>query len=195
MAVLDKLRDFWDFFPFARATKQAETLRVPFVPALPSAAATTLEFDNVYELHPLTLSHLDELWQLDKRCFVNGEAYSRATLDYLLSEPNGISYRAVLPSGAMVGFIITMLENDGTGHITTIGVAPEHRRHGLAYRLLQKAENAYLQRAVRLMRLEVRTSNTGAQQLYVRAGYVVMQRLARYYANGGDGLLMIKSLV
>ncbi len=193
MAVLDKLRDFWDFFPFARATKQPETLRVPFVSPLPSA--TELEFDNVYQLYPLTLSYLDELWQLDKRCFVNGEAYSRATLDYLLSEPNGLSYRAVLPNGAMVGFIITMLEKDGTGHITTIGVAPEHRRHGLAHRLLQKAENAYLQRDVRLMRLEVRTSNTGAQELYARAGYVVMQRLARYYANGGDGLLMIKSLV
>ena len=153
-----------------------------------------LELDNIYELHPLTLSHLDELWQLDKRCFVNGEAYSRATLDFLLGEPNSLSYRIVLPSGAMAGFIITMLEKDGTGHITTIGVAPEHRRHGLAYRLLQKAENAYLKRDVSLMRLEVRTANTGAQQLYARAGYVVMQRLARYYANGGDGLLMVKSL-
>ena len=193
MAVLDKLRDFWDFFPFARSTKQFDSLSVPFTPTLSSA--TALELDNVYELHPLTLSHLDELWQLDKRCFVNGEAYSRATLDYLLNEPNGLSYRVVLPSGAMVGFIITMLEKDGTGHITTIGIAPEHRRHGLAYRLLQKAENAYLQRDVRLMRLEVRTSNTGAQQLYARAGYTVMQRLARYYANGGDGLLMVKSLV
>lgn len=193
MAVLDKLRDFWDFFPLARTTKQSEALSVPRVPRLP--ATTALEFDNNYQLHPLTLSHLDELWQLDKRCFVNGEAYSRATLDYLLSEPNGLSYRIVLPTGSMVGFIITMLEKDGTGHITTIGVAPEHRRHGLAYRLLQKAENSYLQRDVRLMRLEVRTSNAGAQELYARAGYVVMQRLARYYANGGDGLLMIKSLV
>jgi ribosomal-protein-alanine acetyltransferase len=193
MAVLDKLRDFWDFFPFVRATKQPEQFVVPFIPSVP--AAMLLELDHTYEVHPLTLSHLDELWQLDKRCFVNGEAYSRATLDYLLSEPKGLSYRVVLPSGSMVGFIITMLETDGTGHITTIGVAPEHRRHGLAYRLLQKAENSYLQRDVRLMRLEVRTSNTGAQQLYARAGYVVMQRLARYYANGGDGLLMVKSLV
>ncbi|MEP6923145.1 MAG: GNAT family N-acetyltransferase [Pyrinomonadaceae bacterium] len=194
MAVLDKLRDFWDFFPFVRATKQHEPLMVPYVPPAPPAALL-LESAELYELHPLTLSHLDELWQLDKRCFVNGEAYSRATLQYLLGEPNGLSYRIVLSSGAMVGFIITMLETDGTGHITTIGVAPEHRRQGLAYRLLQKAENAYLQRNVRLMRLEVRTANTGAQQLYACAGYAVMQRLARYYANGGDGLLMIKSLI
>lgn len=192
MAVLDKLRDFWDFFPFMRMIKQHESLDVPFIPSLPPVMG--LDFDTIYELYPLTSSHLDELWQLDKRCFVNGEAYSRATLDYLLSEPNGLSYRVVLPSGSMVGFIITMLEKDGTAHVTTIGVAPEHRRHGLAYRLLQKAENSYLQRGVRIMRLEVRTSNAGAQQLYARAGYVIVHRLARYYANGGDGLLMIKSL-
>lgn len=193
MAVLERLKGFWDFFPFVRTTRERESLVVPFIPSTPPA--TLYEFADVYELHPLTSSHLDELWQLDKRCFVNGEAYSRATLEYLLNEPNCLSYRIVLPSGAMVGFIITMLETDGTGHITTIGVAPEHRRHGLGYRLLQKAETAYKRRNVRLMRLEVRTANTGAQQLYARAGYVVMQRLARYYANGGDGLLMVKSLV
>ena len=166
---------------------------VPVIQPTPTGTLKALAQSD--EIHLLTLSHLQELWQLDKRCFVNGEAYSRETLQYLLGEPNGIAYRAVLPSGAMVGFIISMLEEDGTGHITTIGVAPEHRRHGIAYRLLEKAESAFRRRGVRLMRLEVRTVNTGAQRLYNRAGYVVMQRLASYYANGGDGLLMVKSLV
>jgi ribosomal-protein-alanine N-acetyltransferase len=45
-----------------------------------------------------------------------------------------------------------------------------------------------------MVRLEVRSVNTGAQQLYRNLGYIVTQRLPRYYSNGGDGLLMIKSL-
>jgi ribosomal-protein-alanine acetyltransferase len=188
MAVLDKIRDFWSYFPFLR-TRQRQT---PFV--LPSCAQEAGEFAETFLIRPLTLSQIDELWQLDKRCFVNGEAYSRQTLEYLLGEPNNISFRAVLTSGAMIGFVIAMLEEDGTGHITTIGVAPEFRRRGIARRLLQKAEDAFRRRSVALMRLEVRAVNTGAQQLYQRAGYTTVQRLARYYSNGGDGLLMVKSI-
>lgn len=190
MAVLDKLRDFWGILPAGKSPRERfESSPAPQIVKVEQPAA-------VYNLHPLTLAQLDELWHLDKRCFVNGEAYSRNTLEFLLGEPNNLSYRAVLPhSGAMTGFIITMLEPDRTGHITTIGVAPEHRRRGLAQRLLNKAEYAFRQRGVSLMKLEVRTVNTGAQELYKRAGYIVAQRLVKYYANGGDGLLMIKSLI
>lgn len=189
MAVLDKLRDFWGIFPAGKLSREpSASFAPPIAEAEPQAA--------VYNLHPLTLAQLNELWHLDKRCFVNGEAYSRDTLEFLLGEPNNLSYRAVLPtSGAMTGFVISMLEPDGTGHITTIGVAPEHRRRGLAQRLLNKAEYAFRQRGVSLMKLEVRTVNTGAQQLYKSAGYTIAQRLTKYYANGGDGLLMIKSLI
>ena len=94
----------------------------------------------------------------------------------------------------MVGFIIGLVEPDHTGHVTTVGVAPEHRRRRIARRLMEKAEDGFRRRGVRIVRLEVRSINTGAQQLYQNLGYVVTQRLPRYYSNGGDGLLMIKSL-
>jgi ribosomal-protein-alanine N-acetyltransferase len=47
---------------------------------------------------------------------------------------------------------------------------------------------------VRLVRLEVRTLNTPAQKLYENLGYTISQTLPKYYSNGGDGLLMLKSL-
>jgi ribosomal-protein-alanine N-acetyltransferase len=47
---------------------------------------------------------------------------------------------------------------------------------------------------VRLVRLEVRSMNTAAQKLYESLGYTVTQRLPKYYSNGGDGLLMLKSV-
>ena len=49
-------------------------------------------------------------------------------------------------------------------------------------------------RNVRIVRLEVRANNTSAQKLYLSLGYSVTQRLPKYYSNGGDGLLMVKSL-
>jgi ribosomal-protein-alanine N-acetyltransferase len=94
----------------------------------------------------------------------------------------------------MVGFIVGLVEPDHTGHVTTLGVSPEHRRRGIAQKMLQRVEEGFRKRGVRMVRLEVRSVNSGAQQLYRNLGFVVTQRLPRYYSNGGDGLLMVKSL-
>lgn len=147
-----------------------------------------------YDVRPLTVSQLDECWRLDQRCFVDGEAYSRETFEYLLTSPESVSYRAVTPDGTMVGFIVGIIEPDATGHITTLGVAPEHRRRRIAQHMLLKVEDGFRRRGVRIARLEVRSVNTGAQDLYRQLGYAVTQRLPRYYSNGGDGLLMVKPL-
>jgi ribosomal-protein-alanine acetyltransferase len=147
-----------------------------------------------YDIRPMTVAHLDECWRLDQLCFVDGEAYSRETFEYLLNSSDSVSYRAVTGDGTMVGFIVGLVEPDFTGHITTIGVSPEHRRRGIANRMMAKVEDGFQRRNVRIVRLEVRSVNTSAQDLYRKLGYTVTQRLPRYYSNGGDGLLMIKSL-
>ena len=94
----------------------------------------------------------------------------------------------------MVGFVIGLVEPDHTGHVTTVGVAPEHRRRSLAKRLMSQVEDGFRRRNVRLVRLEVRALNVPAQKLYQNLGYTITQKLPKYYSNGGDGLLMIKSL-
>jgi [ribosomal protein S18]-alanine N-acetyltransferase len=147
-----------------------------------------------YDIRPLTISHIDECWRLDQRCFVDGEAYSRDTFEYLLTSPESVAYRAVTADGLMVGFIVGLVEPQNTGHITTLGVAPEHRRRRIAERMLVKVEEGFRRRHVRTIRLEVRSINNGAQSLYRRLGYTVTQRLPRYYSNGGDGLLMVKAV-
>lgn len=147
-----------------------------------------------YDMRPLLVAQLDECWRLDQRCFVDGEAYSRDTFEYLLTSPESVAYRAVTTHGAMVGFIIGLVEPDRTGHITTVGVAPEHRRRAIARRMMEKIEEGFARRSVTTVRLEVRAVNIGAQRLYVKMGYTMTQRLLRYYSNGGDGLLMVKSL-
>lgn len=185
MAVLKKLRERWMFWSDERSARESVSVPVLVPP---------LDQEINFDVRPLTISQIDEVWKLDLRCFLDGEAYSRDTFEYLLTAPEGISYRAVLPNGAMIGFIVGMLEPDHTGHITTVGVAPEYRRRGIAQALLTKMEDGFRRRDVRIVRLEVRSVNTSAQQLYRKIGYTVTQRLPKYYSNGGDGLLMVKSL-
>src|SRR5437870_1134596 len=184
MAVLSKFRSRW------RTTRPEaiEERERPNIVLLPSPV------NAQYEVRSLTVAQLDDCWRLDQRCFLDGEAYSRETFEYLLTAPESVSYRVVTHNSALAGFVIGLVEPDHTGHITTIGIAPEHRRRHLGSRLMEKTEEGFRQRNVRIVRLEVRSANTAAQRLYLSLGYSVTQRLPRYYSNGGDGLLMVKSL-
>lgn len=177
MAVFDRI---FSFFVLAREEVEPEII----VPAPPT----------VYEIRPLTRKHLKEILKLNLRCFKAGENYTKYTFSYLLNEPNCLSYRIVTPSEQIVGFIFIMTHENATGHITTVGIAPEHRRRGLAARLLRHAEAALKKRHINTVLLEVRASNFTAQNLYRQLDYTIVQRLKGYYKNGEDGFLMVKSL-
>jgi len=176
MAVLQKIREL---------LSPPEVENEEIVPASEAA----------YKILPLTIKELKEVWRLNQRCFKKGENYPRQTFSFLLSEPNTLSYRAVvIASEETVGFIFITLAEDGAGHITTLGVAPEHRRRSLARRMLLVAEEALRRRHINTICLEVRVSNTVAQNLYRALDFAVVQRLSKYYNNGEDGFLMVKSL-
>lgn len=177
MAVLQIIRNFFT------APQAAEPERI--VPAAQTA----------YAIRPLTRANLDEVLRLNMRCFPEGENYTKHTFSYLLNEPGTLSYRTVTESGEMAGFVFVMVNSDGAAHITTVGVAPEHRRRRIAERMLAHLEYVLRQKGVSTIVLEVRIGNIAAQDLYRGLGYIVMQRLESYYNNGEDGLLMLKSLV
>lgn len=172
-----------------------QTIKSLFVPIAP------LEPDEIvpaplteYAVRPLTTSQLKELLRLNLRCFTNGDSYNKHTFNYLLNEPITLSYRAVTPSDELAAFIFAMTNNNGAAHLTTIGVAPEHRRRGLARRLLEHLERALREKGIGTIMLEVRVGNTVAQALYRTAGFTVVQRINNYYNNGEDCFLMMKSL-
>lgn len=169
------------------------TLKNLLTPRVPEAEIVPAP-ETEYEITLLTDRNKEEILLLNARCFDAGESYTRHTFDFLLSDPNTLSYRVITPDGVMVAFVFLMLANDGSAHITTIGVAPEHRRRGLAGKLLAHSERALRMRGVSTLMLEVRVSNTEAQSLYEKHGYATLQKLSAYYNNGEDGYLMMKSL-
>lgn len=147
-----------------------------------------------YSIHPLKKEHLAEVMRLNLRCFKNGENYTKHTFSYLFNTPNTLSYRAATPANETVGFVFVMVNQNGSGHLTTIGVAPEHRRRGIAEMLLGQVDKALKKRNLSTVVLEVRVSNAAAQELYRGFGYTVVQRMENYYVNGEACYLMMKSL-
>ena len=147
---------------------------------------------TVYAVRPIAEKDLDELLRLNYRCFEDGENYTKHTFSYLLSQANALCCQVTTADGRMAAFLCVLIGEDGIGHITTIGVAPEHRRRGLGEKLLNHLNDQLAARGVSSVVLEVRIGNVAAQKLYSACGYTVVQRLSSYYNNGEDGFLMMK---
>ena len=76
-------------------------------------------------------------------------------------------------------------------HLCTLAIHPNWRGRGLGQFALLCALDEALQRGVDAVTLEVRTSNTIAQQIYEKAGFVRNSIRQSYYRDGEDAWVMI----
>jgi len=98
-------------------------------------------------------------------------------------------------NGDVAGFVAGGIEDTGEevyGHIMNLAVAPEYRRRGVGHHLIRRLEQEYLLLGASGVQLEVRITNTGAQEFYRRLGYREVFQVAAYYANEEDALVMMK---
>ncbi len=142
----------------------------------------------------MTQADLNECWRLDQKCFIDGEAYDRETIRYLLSHTQSVCFKVMSSTDEMIAFVVGMIEPDRTGHVVALGVDPAHRRLGHGRQLMHAIEQGFLGSGVSTVRLEVRTTNDAAQKLYFDLGYKIVRRMPRYYTSGDDGYLMVKNL-
>ena len=106
-----------------------------------------------------------------------------------LTFPETVRIKAVIGE-RVVGFVIgDRRRRQNVGWIASIGVHPEMRRKGIGYLLLEACEKEV---GMSRMRLALRPSNLAAKQLYLKAGYIEVDRWHRYYANGEDATIMEK---
>ena len=173
-----------------------ETLRSFFVPTVFSEPEVVVPAPATeYAIKALTSDQLAEVLRLNIRCFRNGDNYTKYTFEYLLGEPRTLSYRVVTPLDELIAFAFVMCSENNAAHLTTIGVAPEHRNRGIARLVLGHIETALRTRDIGTIMLEVRVGNVDAQRLYRNLGYSTVQRISKYYNNGEDCFLMMKGLV
>ena len=79
----------------------------------------------------------------------------------------------------------------GEAHITNIAVRESYRRQGMGELLLIALIDLAVELGANLMTLEVRASNTTAQSLYAKYGFIEVGLRRGYYTdNREDGVLM-----
>ena len=152
------------------------------------------------------------LWLIDQSCFASGIAYSRYELLTYMRRPGAFTLVAEAAPGEAVhehrarlgaadharrtvlGFLVAETSHRGIGHIITIDVLAEARRHRVGSTLLQAAEERLRTAKSHAVRLETAVDNTSALSFYKRHGYDVLRAIPHYYSNGVDALLLEKVL-
>ncbi len=98
------------------------------------------------------------------------------------------SYLVATDVGEVVGYGGLMLV-EADAHITTLAVAQDLRRRKLGTRLLLALVERAVALGARHLTLEVRATNSDAQQLYERFGFAPVGKRKGYYA-GEDAIVM-----
>ena len=151
----------------------------------------------------------EQLWAIDQECFPPGISYTRIELAFYMRRPRAFTLIAEsegqettpIPGPANVparksilGFLVGEASARGAGHIITIDVRGEARRHRVGSALLQAAEERLRDGGSRHVFLETAVNNAPAIAFYKRHGYELIKTIPRYYKNNLDALLLGKKL-
>lgn len=130
---------------------------------------------------------LSQVEKLEQQCF--NMPWSKAAFANELKNKVAryivIEYgEAIIGYGGMWVFL-------GEAHITNIGISPEYRRQGWGRRLIYYMMKDALNLGAARMTLEVRRSNTAAQQLYYGCGFLNVGARKGYYTDTGEDALIL----
>lgn len=100
----------------------------------------------------------------------------------------------------IIGYTVGEIEKMGrvnaprnAGHVLNIAVRQEYQGKGVGTMLLDEVERRFKEKGAEVAYLEVRESNSNAQQLYRHRGYQYVRTAEGYYGDE-DGYIMSKKL-
>lgn len=138
------------------------------------------------------INDLSEVYALEKICFKN--PYPKEVL-YLLISLYPELFLVIELENKIVGYVAGVVRSDRYGHIVSVCVHPMYRRRGFGAELIGAIEKIFAKDFnVCRYRLEVRTSNTAAINLYKKLGYNIIDKIRYYYPDGEDAYVMIKDM-
>ena len=138
---------------------------------------------------PFEKKYIDSILYIEELSFK--DPWSRDSMEKELNN-NFARYVVVTYNNEVIGYGGMWLILD-EGHITNIAVAPKYRCIGAGKLILKSLIDICKKEKVNSLTLEVRISNTIAQNLYSKFGFISEGIRKNYYAdNHEDALIMWK---
>ncbi len=139
-------------------------------------------------LVPMRRRHLRSVLRIEQEVYPR--PWSASLFLSELAMRNTRAYYVARVGRDVVGYAGLMVTID-EGHVTTIAVDPSWHRHGIGTRLLLVLARDAVARGASAMTLEVRMSNTGAQDLYRRFGFSPVGVRKNYYQETNEDALVM----
>ncbi len=133
----------------------------------------------------------ESLSALDKLC-VEVDGWSAESFKSEAAKDNGIVLYTV-ENGNVTGLICGFFAAD-EAEITSVAVAPEHRRKGIAAKLMERYFDA-LSEVTNSVFLEVRESNSAAIGLYEKFGFEKISIRKNFYSFPDENAVVMQKLM
>jgi ribosomal-protein-alanine N-acetyltransferase len=134
---------------------------------------------------------LKTLYEIDRVCFPEDIAFSRAQLAFYLNHPKSIARVADEP-GRILGFVLACVETPTCAHVLTLDVLPDARRRKIGTSLMDTLHGKLKRRGIGASILEVGIGNIPAQRLYEKMQYQYLEILYGYYLGREDAYRMAR---
>ncbi|ACK42243.1 MULTISPECIES: ribosomal protein S18-alanine N-acetyltransferase [Dictyoglomus] len=143
------------------------------------------------EIRPMKFEDIDQVDEINKLSFSN--PWSRESFERELSSNRIAHYFVAIHENKIIGFVgLWIIFQEA--QITTIAVHPNYRGRKVGEKLLDFIIDYCQKNLVKNIILEVRVSNTIAQNLYYKKGFKKVGVRKWYYKDGEDALVMVKKL-
>lgn len=136
----------------------------------------------------MTTEHVAQIAELEKLCF--SDPWSEASVSSELDNPLSVWFVAV-EDGTVLGYVGSQSVLD-SADMMNIAVHPDHRRKGIAQKLIDKLCSALTEKGICHLMLEVRVSNAPAASLYEKLGFAVAGKRPGYYRNPREDALILR---
>lgn len=102
----------------------------------------------------------------------------------------GVGFLVAEEDGYVIGYVIFWIKYENQGHIISIAVDKNYRRHKAGTQLLVKAISILSLLRIDAIYLEVRDNNDGAVEFYRTFNFKIDRRVPNYYEDGVGAIIM-----
>ena len=136
----------------------------------------------------MTADHVSQVAELERLCFA--DPWSEKSVASELANPLSL-WLVALEKEQVTGYIGSQTVLDETD-MMNVAVHPDHRRAGIAEKLVTELVCRLKEKGSCALLLEVRASNEAAKKLYEKLGFVQVGCRKSYYRNPKEDALILK---